>query len=242
MRILKVAAATLVIVAFAAPWVSAQQSGARVTATIEGTLLTVSAEGAVEVAPDMATISLGVVTEAQTATQSLAENATRMSALTQALRRAGVAERDIQTSNMRVAPQYAYPAGQAPRLTGYQAQNNVRVRVPILANVGRVIDAAVSAGGNTVSGVSFGYQDPNAQIDAARRDAADAARRRAELYASSFGMRVVRIISIGESGARSPVNYEIVVTASRAGGGEQTPISPGEIRTSVSLNVTYELR
>lgn len=207
----------------------------------EGTLLTVNADGSSEARPDMATINLGVTTEGQTAAAALAENARRMTALTAALRRAGVAERDIQTSNVSVYPQQQYVEGQQPRITGYQANNSVTAKVRRIDNTGRVIDAAVAAGGNTVNGVSFSHSDPDAQLDVARRDAIAEARRRAELYANALGMRVNRIVSVSEGGGYAPpipVAYERLQAADAAA----TPISPGEIETRVSVNVTFELR
>ncbi len=206
----------------------------------EGTLLSVSAEGQSDARPDMATINLGVTTEGQTAAAALAENARRMTALTQALRRAGVAERDIQTSNVSVYPQQQYVEGQQPRITGYQANNSVTAKVRNIDNTGRVIDAAVAAGGNTVNGVSFSHAEPDAQLDIARRDAIAEARRRAELYASALGMRVHRIVAVSEGGGYSPPVPMMVERM--AAQDASTPISPGVVETRVSVNVTFELR
>lgn len=235
MRWMKPAAALALIAVFAAaPLAAAQDRPA-----VEGTLLTVSAEGSSEARPDMATINLGVTTEGQTAAAAMQENARRMSALTQALRRAGVAERDIQTTNVSVSPQYQYRDNEAPRITGYQANNTVNARVRNLDNLGRTIDAAVAAGGNTVHGVSFAHQDPQAQLDAARRDAAREARRRADLYAQAFGLRVHRIVAISEGGGYAP---PVPMPMARMEAAVATPVSPGEIETSASVSVTYELR
>ena len=210
---------------------------------MQGTMLTVSAEGVSEAAPDMAAVSLGVLTEAATAQAALAENARRMTALTQALRRAGVAERDIQTSNLSVNPQYVYAENERPRITGYQASNSVNARVRNLANVGRVVDGAVAAGGNTVNGISFSHQNPDAQLDIARRAAAAEARRRATLYAEAFGMRVHRIVAIGEGGGAAPPPMMMMQGMdARMAAAESTPVSPGELETRVALNVTFELR
>ena len=243
MQVVKAAAAALVLAAGAAPGLAAAQQPSEHHAmhAIEGTLLSVSAEGRVESAPDMATLSLGVVTEGATAAAAMAANAQRMNALTQALRRAGVAERDIQTSNLSVNPQYAYVENEQPRITGYQATNTVNARVRALANVGRVVDGAVAAGGNTVNGISFSHADPDSQLDAARREAARAARSRADLYAQAFGLRVHRIVAISEGGGYSPP-MPMPMMARMADGAESTPVSPGEITTSVSVSVTYELR
>lgn len=238
---LKVAAFAALMTVMAAPAIAQPQMEGR-PPPIEGTLLSVSAEGSSEAAPDMGTISLGVTTDGSTAQAALTANSQRMNALMQALRRAGVAERDIQTSNVSVNPQYAYEEGRPPRVTGYQASNTVTAKVRNLPNLGRVIDAAVTAGGNTVNGISFSHQDPEAQLDAARRDAVTAARHRAELYAQAFGLRVHRVIAISEGGGYSPP-IPIMVTASRmAEAAPPPPIAPGEIETRVSISVTYELR
>ena len=203
MSLSRAAAAFAVMAAAAAPMASAQTPQVA-PPSAQGTLLSVSAEGLSEGRPDMAIINLGVTTEGQTAAAALAENARRMTALNAALRRAGIAERDIQTSNVSVYPQQVYNEGQNPRITGYQANNSVTAKVRAIANTGRVIDAAVAAGGNTVNGVSFTYADPDRELDAARRDAIAEARRRAELYASALDMRVVRIVAVQEGGGYSP--------------------------------------
>ncbi len=208
---------------------------------IEGTMLSLSAEGKSTARPDMATVNLGVVTDGATAQAAFSANAQRMTALIAALRRAGVAERDIQTANISVNPQYVYQENQPPRLTGYQASNTVTAKVRNLDRVGATLDAAVGAGGNTLNGVSFSHQDPDAQLDAARRDAMSEARRRAELYASASGLHVGRIISISESAAYAPPVPMPVFAARAMDAQASTPVQPGEIDTSVQLNVVFEL-
>lgn len=242
MSLSRAAAAFAVMATVAAPMASAQEAQVAVPA-VQGTLLSVSAEGLSEGRPDMAIINLGVTTEGQTAAAALAENARRMTALNAALRRAGVAERDIQTSNVSVYPQQQYVEGQQPRITGYQANNSVTAKVRRIDTTGRVVDAAVAAGGNTVNGVSFTYQDVDAQMDAARRDAIAKARARAELYANALGMRVARIVAVNEGGGYSPP-YPVPMMAERmaAGDAASTPISPGQVETRVNVNVTFELR
>lgn len=208
---------------------------------IQGTLLSVNAEGKVTGRPDMATVNMGVVTEGQTAAAALAANATRMNALIAALRRTGVAERDIQTSNISVNPQYVYQENQPPRLTGYQASNTVTAKVRNLDRVGAAIDAAVNAGGNTVNGVSFSYQDQDGPLDEARADAMREARRRADLYARAAGMQVHRIVSISESAAWTPP-IPMPMMARMEAAQASTPVQPGEIETTVNLGVVFELR
>lgn len=244
MHVMKAAAAATALAAMsAAAPAQAQEAAHPAHMMMEGTLLSISAEGSSESAPDMATISMGVQTQGDTAVAAMSDNARRMSALTQTLRRAGVAERDIQTSNLSVNPQYVYVENQPPRVSGYQASNQVSVRVRNLDNLGRIIDAAVAAGGNTVNGVSFSHQNPDAQLDAARRDAAAEARHRADLYAEAFGLHVQRIIAISEGGGYTPPPPMPVFARAMAMDAEaSTPVAPGEIETRVTVSVTYELR
>lgn len=241
MRSIKFAAAFAVMAAFTAPAVAQAQSAQVAVPAVQGTLLSVSAEGKVQGRPDMATINLGVQTEAQTAQAAVAENARRMTALIAALRRAGIAERDIQTSNVSVNPQQQYRENQPPLTTGYQANNTVTAKIRNIDNVGRVIDASVAAGGNTVNGVYFSYQDPDAQLDNARRDAIREARRRADLYAAALNMHVARIVAVQEGGGFSPP-YPVPMAANRMAADVSTPVQPGEIETTASVNVTFELR
>lgn len=243
MRLIQAAAAFAVIAAAATPLVAAAQTPQVAVPPVQGTLLTVSAEGKVEGRPDMATINLGVTTEAQTAAAALADNARRMTALTAALRRAGVAERDIQTSNVSVSPQQQYRENEPPLTTGYQANNTVTAKVREIDTVGRVIDAAVGAGGNTVNGVFFSYQDPDAQLDIARRNAIAEARRRADIYARALNMSVVRVVAVQEGGGFSPP-YPVPMMARMEAqdAAAQTPIAPGQIETTANVSVTFELR
>ncbi|HEX8900500.1 SIMPL domain-containing protein [Vitreimonas sp.] len=243
MRFIKAAAAFAIMATVAVPNAAVAQTAPAEHGTpgVQGTLLSVSADGTSEARPDMATINLGVTTEGQTAQAALQENARRMSALTQALRRAGIAERDIQTSNVSVFPQQQYRENQPPLITGYQANNTVTAKIRNVNNVGRVIDAAVAAGGNTIHGVSFSHADPDAQLDAARRAAITEARRRAELYASALGMRVHRVVAVSEGGGYAQP-YPVPMAARMEADAVATPIAPGEIETRASVSVTFELR
>jgi uncharacterized protein len=241
MRFIKAAAAFAIMASVAVPNGALAQTGTEHAQAAQGTLLSVSADGSSEARPDLATLNLGVTTEGQTAQAALQENSRRMTALTQALRRAGVAERDIQTSNVSVYPQQQYREGQEPLITGYQANNTVTAKVRNIDNTGRVIDAAVGAGGNNVNGVSFSYQDPDAQLNAARRDAISNARERAELYADALGLRVHRVVAVSEGGGFRPPIVPMAMER-MAAADASTPIAPGEIETQVQVSVTFELR
>lgn len=243
MKTLRLAAAFAVMVGLTAPQASfAQQTQGPMLPAIQGTLLSVSAEGKVEGRPDMATINLGVQTEAQTAQAAVQANAQRMTALLAALRRAGIAERDIQTSNVSVNPQQQYRDNQPPIVTGYQANNTVTAKIRAIDTVGRVIDATVAAGGNTVNGVYFSYQNPDAQMDAARRNAIQEARRRAEIYASALNMHVTRVVAVSEGGGYSPPVPMPMMRMAAQADAAPTPVEPGQVETTANVSVTFELR
>ncbi|MCX7357939.1 MAG: SIMPL domain-containing protein [Alphaproteobacteria bacterium] len=223
---------------------TAQQSE-QVVEPARGAVLNITASGLSTAAPDMATVSLGVATQGTTAAEAVSENALRMTALLRALRQSGVAERDIQTTNVRVSPRYRPRQNLEPLIIGYDANNSVRAEVRDINQTGRVVDAAVAAGGNTVQGIVFSHQDPEAQLNLARRDAMRMARARADLYAEAAGLRVRRIISISEAGAFAPTfNEEIVLTATRRSADYQaiTPIAAGDLEIRANVSVSFELR
>src|SRR5690349_10364087 len=242
MKRLRLAAAVAVMVGLTAPQASLAQQAQMPMPAIQGTLLSVSAEGKVEGRPDMATISLGVQTEAQTAQAAVQANSQRMTALLAALRRAGIAERDIQTSNVSVNPQQQYRDNQPPIVTGYQANNTVSAKIRNIGTVGRVIDATVAAGGNTVNGVYFSYQNPDAKREAARRKAIPEARRRAEIYASALSMHVTRVVAVAEGGGYSPPVLMPMMRMAAQADAAPTPVEPGQIETTATVSVTFELR
>jgi uncharacterized protein YggE len=229
-----------VLSAAAAPAALAQGAAPAVDRAFEATTLVLSASGEVRAAPDKATITLGVQTDAPTAAQAMRDNAARMTAVTAALGRAGVAEQDIQTSDISLSAQYDYQQNQPPRLTGYRAANDVAVTVSDLTRLGPDLDAVVSAGANQVSGIGFGLKDPLAAEDAARRAAVAALRAKAELYAQAAGYRLARLVRLTEAGgeAARPAG-EMLVTAMRAA--PKTPVSAGELTVRVDISGVYEL-
>lgn len=224
--------------ALAVPAAAIAQAPAQPAASTDGTLLSVSATGEARRVPDVATVSAGVVTQAADANAALRANAEQMNRLMEAVRKAGIAERDIQTSDLRVSPQYHRADGQAREITGYEARNTVNLTVRDIAGLGGVIDALVAAGANQVYGPNFQIGEPDEARDEARRAALDAARARAELYAEALGLRVRRIVSISEGGGFVPRP----MMATRAMDAmESSPVSPGESTLSVNLDVVFEL-
>jgi uncharacterized protein YggE len=229
-------------------------------------LLSLSAEGSSRRTPDIALFNAGVVTQAVTASEALADNSRKMDGVIAALKRAGIAERDIQTQAISLQPRYSnpeleaqvraretrqpyVPPTEAPKIIGYEARNSVQVRVRKLGQMGKIIDTLISEGANQVDGPSFTLDEPREALDEARREAIAVGRQRAELYAQATGMRVARLLSVSEGGGHFPVQQAIVVTGSRMGYGgappppppPPAPVSPGELNLGVSVSMQFEL-
>ena len=175
------------------------------------TLLTVSADGKTSRVPDLAVFNAGVTSQGATAGAALSANSADMTRVIATLKKAGIADKDIQTSQISLNPIYGQPVVQPngmvlqePKIVGYQATNTVSIRSRDIRNFGKVLDALVASGANQVNGPSFQIAEPDAATDEARVNAMKAARARADLYARAAGLRVVRIVSISESGGYSP--------------------------------------
>lgn len=258
-------AAALIATAAAAPAI-AQPAPAPAVSPIgpNSALLSLTAEGRSRRTPDLAMFTAGVVTQGRTAAEALAENNRQMQAVVAALRRGGVAERDIQTAAISLNPRYVHPEREAmiraretrepyvppaepsaPRIVGYDARNSVQVRVRRVAEMGRIIDALAAAGANEIHGPAFTMDEPRTALDEARAAAVAEARQRAELYARAAGMRVARIVSITEAGGHYPVDA-ITVSGSRMGFAgapppPPPPVAPGELTLGINVSVQFEL-
>ena len=246
-RTLKALMAATALTAFAAPAAFAQSSSGGATpmqvhAMAAQPALNLSAYGEVRVAPDMATITLGVQNEEMTAAGALKANGARMNQVIAALKKAGIADRDIQTSNLNVNPQYAYEQNQPPKFTGYQVSNQVTVVVRDLNKLGQAVDATVSAGANTVGGVSFGLQNPDAAENAARLEAVKALQAKADLYAKATGYKIVRMVSLGEGGGYTPAPQPVPMFAmAKREMADSTAIAGGELKVRIDVSATYEV-
>lgn len=211
------------------------------------TLLTINASATTRTAPDLAIVTLGVLARGATAQAAQQAQSEHMSAVMAAARAAGVVEADVQTVGYAIEPQYAYPRNAAPRITGYVSRNTVTVRVGDLSNVSRLIDATVAEGANELQGIQFTYQDEEASREAARAQALETARTRADRYAEAAGMRVVGVDSITEPGGALPPERrrDGFLSAPRAVSVEQSAdaaIRPGELDNPASVTVVYVLR
>jgi uncharacterized protein YggE len=157
-----------------------------------------------------------------------------------ALKAAGIADRDIQTSNISLNPEYSY-ANNVQKPTGYSATNQLTVRFRDIANAGKILDALVAEGANQINGPNLTIDHPEAALDEARARAVANGRARAELYARAMGMRVARIVSIAESGGYAvPPPMPVMMRAEAAQA--DTKIDAGEQKLQVNLAMTFELQ
>ena len=209
---------------------------------LNGTRLDVVATGEVTRVPDIARISAGVVTQAPTATAAIQQNAQQMERVRAALKRAGIADRDIQTSTINLNPEYRYQENRPPVLVGYRASNEVSVRFRDIAETGRILDALVAEGANQINGPMLMLDKPEEAMDEARAAALRTAQRRAEMYARALGKRVTRVLSVSEAGASYlPPPRPMMMEARAQAGDAATKIDPGEQTVAVSLTVSFEL-
>lgn len=234
-----------IAMALGASAVAASSAAAHVPApatAIGGTRLDISATGESSRVPDIAIISAGVYTRQSTASAAIQDNASRMERVLAALRRAGIAERDIQTSSINLNPEYRYQENQPPQLAGYSASNQVSIRFRDIRNTGRILDALVAEGANQINGPSLTIDKPEEALDEARAKAIASGRARAEFYARTLGKRVVRLVSVSEGGGNYPVPPPVPMMMEARAQSADTKIVPGEQKLQVSLSMVFDLQ
>jgi uncharacterized protein YggE len=216
--------------------------------------ISVTGNGKVSAAPDIAEISIAVVSQADTARAALAANTEAMTAVQKLLKERGVAEKDIQTTQISVTPRYTQPApprpGQAqatefvPRIAGYDVTNAVQITARDIGKLGTILDAVVQSGANRIDNIAFRIDEPEKLLDQARKRAMADAKRKAEQLAGDSGVVVGPPITISESGGMPPVPMyggvrgRMMEMAAAA----PVPVAAGEQELSVNVSVIYELR
>lgn len=236
MRIISNAAACLACAALLAPAFAAGPALAETPART----ITVSGEAQVSADPDMATINLGVTTQALTAKAALDANSAALQSVLAKLKAEGIEPKDIQTTGLSVNPQFDYnnTSGGTQKITGYVASNSVVVAVRKLDGLGDTLDAVVTEGANTLNGISFGLQDPGPKQDEARRAAVTEAVRRAKLYAEAAGVTLGPVLTISEQGGGMPV---MPMAAAPMREKMSVPVEAGQVDIGASVSVTWAL-
>jgi len=199
-------------------------------------LVTVTGEATVAATPDAAVIRIGVSSQGKTARAASDANAKDMTAVLAAIGESGVAAQDVQTSWLSLQPQYDPNKSGAARLTGFQVNNQVTVKIRDIGKLPAVLDRAIAAGANEMSGIEFVVSEQAKLLDKARAGAIADAYRKAELFANAAGMKVGRVMAIAEEGSAPPLR---VLQPMRAGAA--VPIAPGEQSLRAVVTVSYEL-
>ncbi len=207
----------------------------------EDRLISTTGTGAIEAAPDMATITLGVTQEARLATEAMDAASAAARAVLTRVEQAGIAPRDVQTSDVSLQPVWSRDSvsnNTTPRVTGYVARNTLSIRVRDLDTLGAILDAVVQDGANTFNGLRFSLQDPEPVIAEARAAAVRDARARAEQLAEAAGVTLGAVRSISESGGRvRPEMMEMAAARVAA----DVPIAAGELSMTAQVSMVFEI-
>ncbi len=242
---MKSALALMALGAAALPAAAIAQTSITIAETAP--VVTLNVTESVEAAPDVATVGTGVQTRAQTAQAAMQQNAAQTEKLIAALAKAGIAKADIQTSGINLSAQYDYNnrdnQPQGPRFIGYEASNQLTVKLRDITRVGASLDAMVAAGATNISGPNFSIDDPSPLLVQARGTALNSAKAQADFYAQAAGYRTARLVSISENNSGGHPPMPIVTTAARfkADAAPMTPVEPGQVSASVTLTVQYAL-
>lgn len=210
-------------------------------ARFAATTLDLTGHGEARLPPDLATIDLGVTSDAATAGEAMADNAAAMTKVVAAVRAKGVEPREIVTSTLNLAPQYVYAQNQPARLTGYQATNRITVTLTDLTVVGAVVDAAVGAGANDAGQISFGLKSRVSAENFARLAAIKALDDKAAAMADAAGYHIRRLVNLSEGTAIRPVSQVPVMAMARMQAVPVTPVETGEVVVSVDVAGEFEL-
>ena len=210
-------------------------------------VLSVSGQGEVRAVPDQAQLTAGVVTQGKTAAAALAANSTAMNEVFATLKKRGIPDKSIATSNFSINPQYPPYRQDAPnedrsRIIGYEVSNQVTVIVDDTSKVGTILDALVSSGANQAGGVSFNIRDPKPLMKQAREDAVKEAVEKAQTLAKAAGVTLGPIMSISEGGYVSPMPMFAAKVAMAAPMAAPPPVAAGEQSVTANVNITWEIQ
>jgi uncharacterized protein YggE len=202
--------------------------------------VTVTGTGKVTYTPDIAVVQVGASSDGKTASEAWQKNAAIVKRVFDALKKMGIAPKDLQTSGLSVSPRYVHPKGEERRLVGYTATYNLTVRVRDLNKLGKVLDEVVDGGANRDMSIRFGCSDPERLLDKARAKAAQEARKKAQVYVQAAGgaLGQVQSISEGSSAPWREVRYRHDAVRLTPGDAP-LPIAAGEQEMSVSVSVSY---
>lgn len=198
-------------------------------------VIVVTGRGSVDAAPDQAAVDLGIQVIRPTAQEAQDQGSAIMDRVIRQVAALGIARDMIRTTTVLLVPVHRN-APQAAEISGYQSTNRIRVIVEDLRLPGKVIDAAVAAGANTLDSLTFGLRDPSSYRIRALRMAVEQARTSAAAIASAAGVSNLRVVRIEEIG---PVPVPRVGLTAPAVQGAETPVMPGTLTVTVQVRAVY---
>ena len=212
----------------------------------------VMGQATITVEPDLALLTIGVETRAETVADARAQAADAMEAIVQAVTEHGLEEEDVQTQSFNIWPEYVYPEigsgevrGRQPVLVGYTVRNTAAIKIRDIDSVGTIIDDVAGAGGNVtlIEGISFSIEDPEPFMAQLREEAVADARERAEHLASLSNVSIGDLTFISEVGGGVPVGrgFDDAAFALEAAPAAMTPISGGELQLGLSVQAVFEI-
>ncbi|HII06294.1 MAG TPA: SIMPL domain-containing protein [Methanotrichaceae archaeon] len=209
----------------------------------EISMLTISGTGDATDDADMVTVVLGVQTRNESAAGAVADNARMMADSIEALKMAGVPEKEIKTSMFSIYSTRDWIDGKQSDKVIFEVSNQVTFTLNLTdeVDVGEVLDAAVGAGTNSVDSITFGLKDPTSVQEKALEDAVADAMGKAEVISEAAGVTLGRILSISEGGA-SPVPIAESRVFFAADVATTTPIMPGDVKVTATVTITYEIK
>lgn len=215
--------------------------------------IAVSGEGKVAMKPDMATFSVGVVTQAKKIKDAQSQNSERSTTVLDFLKGQGIAEKDLQTIGYTISPQYQYfstppcytspcPIPHPPEITGYEVRHTIEVKVRDLEKVDALLDGVVAKGANEVGSIQFGFQEDTKIRDDARAKAIENAKEKASVLAKELGVRLGKIVSFSESSGGYPVIYAERALGLGGGSAPAPSVQAGEQEIRSNVTIMYELK
>lgn len=237
--------ASATVATFAAP-AFAQETSPRPVLQREA-IVSVSGDGEASVAPDMAILTLAVVRNGKTAADALAANSQAMREVLASLKKSGIADRDMQTSNFSIYPQYNHfepkdGVNKPPEIVGYEVSNTLTLRIRDLAGLGAIIDQSVKLGVNQGGQIIFTNDDPAKTMTEARKAAVAEAVAKAKTLTEAAGVKLGRVLEIRESSRRSmPPQPMMRMAMAKDMANESVPVASGENTYSVTVDVTFAL-
>lgn len=215
--------------------------------------LTVSAEGKIQLPPDKALVGLAVETAGESLETVQTENRKRMDQILARLQELGIEEKKIQTSSLNITPHYPpRPRRQGgdptvpevPKIVGYTVKHSLMVEVQDLDNIGRIVDAALNAGANRFSQITWALKDERPAKLEALKVAVQDARAKAKTLAQAIGVKLVRLLEVTEGRAPLLPRRQTLATARMSmamAEGSEFPLSPGELAVQATVNLVYEI-